>query len=1566
MKRLKGINRDTNPMDQPAGTYRYAKNVIVDIEKLCVTSEEGDTAKILKTSKAIVGYIVLADDRLVLFLVSSVSAASPTSSIAIYNPSTNEYTELFNDTACTSDNKLAFDVRFPIEGEYKIDATDETSIYFTDDNNPPRFMSLDNPPTASATLDIETTFNLFPTLSFYPKILLNRVTGGGTLNVGTYYITCQLVTADGATTNYLDVSNPIYINADSESSGDNPFGVAENYSTNLYDGSPSGESSGKKIVVDVNNIDALNYNFIRPVVISKIAGVFQAVALPDISLGTTTPTPVNLSISYTGFESTATINLADIQIPRASYSKAKTIAQVDDVLYLGNLVRSKVDIGYQKYANNIEIHSIQMGPHSGTGPGTGTGYFTNGLQGTSTNYAHVSSPQPVTAFNDPTLGAITKTSPMQWGFGRNAHDNYYFKGYERDEVYAFYIVWVLKDGSESMAYHIPGRRAVSQNMANTNDEDKRITSSSFFQSYIGQSQDYQGVYGLNNTPFMFQLTTEGSRYPGGNNMGFWENQSAGQTYPNTNDYLVFSTDVNGDGVQVDDIQGEKVRHHHFPAESTPFPGQRNAQRQPQGGGMIWDGGNHQGTGFTKVDFNPLGFEAKNIPFPNEIKNLVLGYKIYYANRTSENATVIDHGLAHNTGYNSDDGINVRYASPLSHIQGSNQRPSSLVFDGFHTLTTGDSVEPVSVFKPTRFQTIGGVTPNGPNASLQLGQFFAKGISFFAQDSAGTSVASTRSIRIGIDWTRCRPADYNGNSHFLPYGDNSLTTPAAGGLDPSQVDLMFYPNKVGNPQELVNILPLKGISYLQAGAVNSSTFAGLTVDNDRGTQTIHMQLEDDYALQSYSGWFTAGSAASTATNFDPMADGGSSYDVTALEPASSTQVTVAGGNVNPKAKEYIRAGVFGNLYAFKDDVYVDYTDQTDLVYTGYFEDTVSTSSNLLNTPTIMGGDVFMGVVAINKRSAFDNIDPGNSFHAPFSIDQGFEATGNFSDVGYIHCTHVFPTTSRSHIAMRTFEVDDTTSYFFPAVPLNHNELINHAEEYQRDYAFNDDYNAENNVKILNVFDTNNPLSTLEDFPTRVARSVKFNQSGMTDNFRVFLSGQFRDLPRHRGELWRLEAIRSLLLTHMEKSLMSTQGKEQLAVGAVSAALGSGDLFERDPVEVITTERGEGGTRSQWSGVVSRNGYFYVDTSSRKAYMYTGKELEEVSRYGLTSFFRDNLINPLTAYGMPDNVDIPSLGLGATAGYDPTYNRYILTYKYLELNTDNQLASAFVSNYNNGNITWDKDNRYFTLSNGLSIYRLSNQLFKSKYWTVSYYPALKAWGSFHDYNPEFYAYTSNNLYKLYTDTDNDFTTSSNFYIMSPDLDKTSVAPGVFRVTDNNNFGNGTYQVRDIEFEFIDNISPVDNKIYSGINWLVDVESAVSGSTFSSENQTWLHEAGFTNLYVYNSYQMSRETAITVLPNSLNGNCRRLERGWHFNEFRDDAIGVVNSSGTQLSSQTLDMFLYDGMNITQNTNFLDLNKTFNKRKKFVDRYLGVRLLDKSSSSNRNFISLYLADTSKRKSYR
>lgn len=229
MKRLKGLHRDSNPMDQPAGTYRYSKNMVLDIAKSAIVSESGDLLKSTMTGSSfdIVGYCVLDTNEIVIF-----STNGTHSEIGTVNVDTASYVTVYNDSAVVAAGGagLNFNINHPIEAEYKINATDDTSIYFTDDNNPPRFINLTDPPDSSnAFLDIEVTFSLFPVLTKYPKIALESVGSGGTLNCGTYYITSQLVTQDGATTNILDISNPIYINPDSEASGNVEFGIGEDY-----------------------------------------------------------------------------------------------------------------------------------------------------------------------------------------------------------------------------------------------------------------------------------------------------------------------------------------------------------------------------------------------------------------------------------------------------------------------------------------------------------------------------------------------------------------------------------------------------------------------------------------------------------------------------------------------------------------------------------------------------------------------------------------------------------------------------------------------------------------------------------------------------------------------------------------------------------------------------------------------------------------------------------------------------------------------------------------------------------------------------------------------------------------------------------------------------------------------------------------------------------------------------------------------------------------------------------------------------------------------------------------
>ena len=1624
MKRLKGLSRDANPIDQPVGSYRYAKNMVLDMAKNAIVSESGDI--ILSNlgqnvNASIIGFCVLDSMEIVVFL----STTFGNSEIGVVNTDTGNYTQIFNDSPCNQ--KLNFNLNHPIEAEYKINATDNTSVYFTDDFNPPRFINLNEPPVATPSLNIEVAFNLFPILEKYPKATLVEVTNGGTLNIGTYWMTCQLVSRDGATTNVLDITRPIYISPNAEPLAYQDFGKSESYDSVDYQGADAGQTSGKKIIVNFDNLDD-SYTSIRPIVVAQVAGVRSAITLPDRPIS---PGQTDITIPYTGYENSATFNLAEIQVGRASYEKAKTIAQVDDVLYLGNLVRTKVDLGYQKFANNIKIRSKQLDPNGGANDAIGGYVDTYDI-----NVPVHAGSQTLSIFHN----NIYRSTPNTIAFGRSAYDNYYFKGYQRDETYAFYITWILKDGTESVAYHIPGRASVDT-PAGATTEGGYEEREDYVTGGVGNPGPVNddvlmgpvgNVSAAGISPKLFHLTTSGFTKPGGFNMGFWQNEN--ETYPtaaeDTNNDFYFGDINQPDGISPGPgLHGQKVRHHHFPAESqidssnqqigangSKIQCHTGAFFASRGGGMIWDGG-YSGND-TNCRFNPLGFYATDIAYPQELIDAgVLGYKIYYAKRDSSNATVIDSGMIHNIH-----GDGPQYSgADVAHnwVLGQYEYYTDLfyprqkfAFDGYHSLLTGDSLESVNMFKQTRYCWVG--TATGSVAGSNEADFWFTGVSSIGTDSNGDDVRGNRSQRWFVDWTRQRPSTAGSQSpkgaRWGHDGVNGIFSDGSGrwGTTTNRGDIFPY-------------MPIEKVSYLRAGASDTTLFSGLTLDNTEGTQTVAFKLSDGFKMQGYFAtvnnifnplhsaankvgqyWlalFNMGAYGGATVNSFLTLESGDYDEPThdspsgghAHQPSNADNDSGVLLNNSDSCRRFAQMpAIFGNLYSVRSDIYTSYKEQSSLVYTGHFVPT-----NTLTNPTIihhtiptgqtqhtfspvndpnlgvapeiiMGGDTFLGTVAITKlkRVRPETAPQGDQAdHGPLrntlAYYLGSPGGGDFYDDS---CTHLFPTESRSHPALRQQQNANPRSQFFPKTERNSPSIIAN-DYYQRDYDFNDDFNAKNTVKLVVPFNNADTSQVIDDYPTRIIRSIRFNQSGITDNFRVFLPSQYRDLPRHRGELWRLEAMKSLLIPHMEKALMITRGKEELAVGSAAAALGSGDLFERDPAEVLTTERGEGGTQSQFAGIVTRHGYFFVDVESRKVFMF-GETLEEISDYGMSDWFRENLKHPLAEHAERYNLDIPTAGSGATAGYDPVLDRILLTFRSVGV-TETFKTNIFNNSYSgatpgDGDIFWDTDNQQFALR--VLAYQTfvdtlipwsDDTYFTYQSWTISYYPALKAWGSFHDYAPLFYPYTSTSLLKL---TTNNADHVASVYKTDGSID-TLATPGKFLndATANN-----------IEFEYIDNIEASTNKLYSSINWTVDVSSVGRPLDLDQTN------AGFSHVFVYNTHQMSQETAIVEQNTGVQGttaNCRRLERGWYFNDFRDDArVGLGGGGGLTANPSIIafEMFTEIGMNITQNVGYLDTNKAFHERKKFVDKYLGVRLLDKTSISDRKVISLYFSDTSKRKFYR
>jgi len=179
---------------------------------------------------------------------------------------------------------------------------------------------------------------------------------------------------------------------------------------------------------------------------------------------------------------------------------------------------------------------------------------------------------------------------------------------------------------------------------------------------------------------------------------------------------------------------------------------------------------------------------------------------------------------------------------------------------------------------------------------------------------------------------------------------------------------------------------------------------------------------------------------------------------------------------------------------------------------------------------------------------------------------------------------------------------------------------------------------------------------------------------------------------------------------------------------------------------------------------------------------------------------------------------------------------------------------------------------------------------------------------------------------------------------------------------------------EFEFIHNEYKGEDTLVSAFNYTLE--------TYNQANISVL-EHGFTQYFLYNTFQISGIQDLEYLINT-----RRIGNNWKINKFRDMAalvdqtgnnitgLNIPNTSpyytnvtggvntGTMTTSSTSNMFIYDGMSKNINAAYLDLAKTWNLQKKFIDKWVGIRLIYNNISNNS--LNLYSTDVAVRKMHR
>jgi len=1357
---IKGLHRDMHPADQPEGTWRYARNAIVNRVDGAISNERGTSAGPLVglvPGYKVIGAIETTNDEVVLFSVNRYSwsntstdasgaVSSSTEQSSQYGRSEigiiradGSYSTLLNmevwDQFSTNlnlagvvpDTDLKFNASYPITGTYKISAEGDLFVYWTDNFNPPRSLNVSRQARTGHIPDekyryiYEVDFsnsinknyvdrlNLFTHTGPVPNVDMQNVKSGGGLVTGTYSLALAYVDKDLTATNYMIVDNPVSIVEDVESV--QPI--------ERYDGAKAGSQSGKSILWHVNNIN-IDYEYLRPTVIQSIGDQKFAFQLHDIETSSIfeqfTGDSTNYStgiipIVFSGTEGYINTSVEDVIINDVSYSTAKTITQLDDVLYLGNLTGTK-DVGFQQFASTIKL---------------------------TPKVKELENFDPFSLITDNIENGFIEIEPIESNKGNGYRDPwnaYKMRGYMRGEVYSFYIAFILNDGSMSYAYHIPGRKAILDEL-DTLDADSSSYSNSAGISGLGDTKNFH---------FNSYSASDGS-----NDMNYWENSN--ETYPDTPAF-------NAPAYKNEDGSMAKVRHHHFPKNTNENYSTIKSSATSDITTAIPEAPTTDITldniAVTDNEIASLGFTWLDIH--GEILN-ILDYGRFTAFHADFIPTVIQIGEFYNFNWSFESGAaSGEYEGEVVSIQ---EDSNWILVSHEHLMLELN----IPIFGTLISNLLSDALaaadwPNDTNLANFLGIPFEEGTMTLTGNSlpgecktitdGGTISNTVRVLGFELSDIDIPPAiiskvqgfrifyakrDHKnkrtlGQGVVAPYikkngrlggcpnnpGEGVSSSQNFWVKDPLDVNdserdrkdykvLSFYNFELLRTHDAISIATHVAPQWVTSfyNFLGPGVSHELDVDSACNEELIRSNFYVSKSFDTYKTPFysilkercktyvegnTILNASSAGFGYRLYNKGGETHIALGLnEPLAiineeNTQTFKA--NHTDFTTVYLNGTVTKaytvNLDAFKTDVYST-IDSQNLVWTGFqvvgtdlnkfdfrHEDYTGTTNSVQTDPE---GLYFTQDNAGSDSSGHlqysSGIFGGDVFLCRYGVRQSL--LPRISTMVPIDRVSSFLTIIESTDNINFRHEEGPESAYFPGASIKESSLNDrdgknydsskfHDLSSEAGIKYNSDYSGVNDTNP--AFALPNLVSSPTSFTTRVQRSAKSDPGSLRDNFRVFLANDYKDMPKNRGSLWNLAAFNNLLYIHMEDSLLLTKGKQSMKLTDGSQAfIGSGDIFAQAPDELLQTEEGYGGTRSQFSTLTTKFGYFFVDQRNNKVFLATDK-LTEISKLGMESWFKENLGHERFNFGLSDS---PILGVGYVSGWDERNKRILLTKRAL---------------------------------------------------------------------------------------------------------------------------------------------------------------------------------------------------------------------------------------------------------------------------------------------------------------
>jgi len=456
-----------------------------------------------------------------------------------------------------------------------------------------------------------------------------------------------------------------------------------------------------------------------------------------------------------------------------------------------------------------------------------------------------------------------------------------------------------------------------------------------------------------------------------------------------------------------------------------------------------------------------------------------------------------------------------------------------------------------------------------------------------------------------------------------------------------------------------------------------------------------------------------------------------------------------------------------------------------------------------------------------------------------------------------------------------------------------------------YDINPDYKRREREKVFEhlglEYSCACATSCAESFPHRIAYSQQSFQEELTDNFRVFLPNNYKDIEGMTGTITNLFTMKNNLYVHTEEGLWHLpQQMQERVTNDVVSFIGTGSYFTIPPRRIVDDATGNSaGTIHKWATVKTPHGVFFVAEKQREIYHFNGESLRSLNK-GMNSWLKDNI--PMTqgyGYNNPHAAD----GMGFLAAYDSRKERILFT---------------------------KIEKRYDFISTAI----LDNS------WTLGYSIKIDNWLSFYDYRPNVYLSSPSEFYSWK-------------HVSADKVNNIWIHNVPYR------YQNFYGENKPFIVEYVSVSNPLITRIWDGIKIISQAKQIQFGPNNRHTNENniiELKDVFFNKAIFYNSRQCTG--MLNLVPKSLHMDSsayllfqtkneagsvivKRNETDWEINELRD----IRSSSSVPMFTESLRAKHYSGVthyiDKLVNTSGLNPNKDWMQMESFRDKFLVCRFI-------------------------